>query len=99
MRGKLKYYPYKPSKASSVRSVGEYMLRAVTDAPISASCYRQKSTRYKIRIRDRAKYILVIRVLIFYGIKWRTGENNCYQKRQHFSRNLKWIPLILGTKN
>jgi len=26
-------------------------------APISAPCYRQKSTRYKFRIRGRVKYI------------------------------------------
>ena len=26
-------------------------------APISAPCYRQKSTRYKFRIRDRVKYM------------------------------------------
>jgi hypothetical protein len=26
-------------------------------APISAPCYKQKSSRYNIRIRDRAEYI------------------------------------------
>jgi len=38
----------------------QYILHTAADAvfyrSILAPCYQQKSTRYKIRIRDRAKY-------------------------------------------
>ncbi len=40
---------------------------AASYTPISAPCYRQKSTRYKIRIRDHAKYITLEK--IFESIK------------------------------